>query len=175
MQQFTVLSGEDLKCTLARKLIPVVDRIRDLNTQFGLRPYIVRIIRTRWSGGQRGDGVENVVYEAPILPTPLISDLSGLTEIVQPVGLDEVGAIVVSEVSGSYTEDYLLGRGSAGESIPADEQFYYEIEFPRPGNQPGERRRFFPRSAPTYQPARFQWTVTLERSHEDRSRSGEPL
>jgi hypothetical protein len=172
--RFTVLTGDDLKCSLAISLIPVADDLRDLLTQTGMRPYVVHFVRTRWSGGSRGDGVEQVVYDAPILPTPLVSDLSALNEIVNPVGLDEVGGIVLSEVSGAYTEEQLLGRGAGGEPIPPDEQFYYEIEFTRTDGRPAERRRFFIRSAPSYQPSKFQWTVSLERSHEDRTRLGEP-
>jgi hypothetical protein len=152
----------------------VADSLRDLRVQFGLRPYLVRIIRTKWTDDERGDGGEFVLNEFPILPTPRVSDLTALTEVVNPVGLDEIGSILLTEVSGRYTEDQLRGLDIDGSPVPDDEQVYFEIEFPRPDSRPGERRRFFLRSAPNYLPDQFQWQIRLEQAHEGRSRTGEP-
>jgi hypothetical protein len=147
--------------------------LRDLRVRFGLRPYIVRIIRTQWTTGERGEGAEYVSHVLDLLPTPLVADLSALTEIVQPIGLDEIGSVVLSEISGRYTEDQLRGLDIDGTPVGEDEQIFYEIEFPRPDGRAGERRRFFLRSAPAYQPERFQWTLRLEQAREGRSRAGE--
>lgn len=172
--KYTVLSGSALKGTLARCLIPVVDSLRDLRVKFGLRPYLVRIIRTKWTVDERGEGVEFVLHEFPILPTPRVSDLTALTTEVQSIGLDESGSVLLTEVSGRYTEDQLRGLDVDGSPVPDDENIFYEIEFPRVDGKPSERRRFVLRSAPTYLPGEFQWQLRLEQSHEARGRSGEP-
>jgi hypothetical protein len=171
--RFTRLSSTEFGQTLGQQLIPVADDLRDLQTQFGLRPYRVRIIRTRWTGGRRGIGEEVVSSEMEILPVPLVSDLTSLAEIVSPVGLDEHGGIVLSEVSGRYTDDQLRGLDIDGTPPAEDEQVMYEVEFPRSDGKPGERRRFHIRSAPHYFADEFQWRVPLERAHEGRDRRGE--
>jgi hypothetical protein len=172
-ERFTDFRGGGIADTLAQELVPVADELRDLRVQFGLRPYMVHVVRTRWSGGRRGVGQEVVVSDTAILPTPLISDLTGLGLTVTPAALDEVGQITLSEVSGAYTEDQLLGWSDAGERPGPDEQVFYEVEFLLPGGGPGERRRFSTRSAPYYQADRFQWVMTLARASDARSRTGE--
>lgn len=164
----------ELSKTLGQRLIPVADRIRDLHTQFGLRPYKLRIVRVRWATGERGRGLPVVEKEIDILPTPLVQDMSTMMEIVQPVGLDEVGTIIVSEISGRFTDDDLRFADSDGTPLGPDEEVFYEIEFPRtPDGLPGDKRRFFMRSAPMYFAARFQWQLRLEKTHPDRLRNGD--
>lgn len=166
---FTRMSQGDLSNSLGQKLIGVADNIRDLRVRFGLRPYRVRILRTRWAGAaKRGVGPQIVSWEMEILPVPKISDLTGLTEIINPVGADEVGSIMLTEISGRYTEDVLRGFDQNGAQPEPNEQVFYEVEF----STTGERRRFYFRSAPTYLPSKFQWQIRLERSHEERTRDG---
>lgn len=172
--KFTDPTSLQLNKTLARRFIPLADKLRDMMTKFGLRPYKVRIMRVKWSGGVRGQGTPTIVQETHILPTPLISDLTSLQEIVQPVGLDEIGSIQLSEVSGTFTEDVLMGRGTDGAPIGEDDEVFYEIEFPRPDGLPSTRRRFFVTSAPHYSAGRLQWIVRLDKAHEDRDRDGDP-
>lgn len=172
--KFTQVTPAQIKASLVRKFIPLGDRLRDMLTKFGLRTYKVSIIRVQWSGGVRGEGTVSVVKETVIEPTPKISDLDSLTEFVQPVGLDEVGGIELSKISGRYTEEELRGLSSVGEEIPPDEEVFYEIEFPRPDGGPSLKRRFFTRSAPQYKPGQLQWTLRLEKTHNDRSREGDP-
>lgn len=172
--KFTDPTSLQLNKTLARRFIPLADKLRDLMTKFGLRPYKVRVMRVKWSGGSRGVGQPSVVSELHILPTPLISDLTSLQEIVQPVGLDEVGSILLSEVSGTLTEDDLMGRGTDGESVGVDDEVFYEIEFPRPDGKASTRRRFYMTSPPHYFAGKLQWQIRLEKAHEDRDRSGDP-
>lgn len=174
--QFTQLNGIGLSNTLARKLIGTVDRLRDLLTQFGFRPYEVRVVRTRWTGGYRGEGQEVVIWEEAILPTPLISSLDGVAHVVNAVGLDEIGTVKLSEVSGRYAEGFLTGVDEEGNPQDPDTQFFYEVIFPTPGQvaDGAPRRRFFPANAPTYEATRFQWSLTLQRSHVDRRSNGMP-
>lgn len=170
---FTVLTDSEFQRTVVSKLIPTVDTLRDLNSQFGLRPYRVRIVRTRWSDGVRGRGAEYITGEMEILPVPKVEDLSAIAEVLQPIGLDEVGGIRVSEISGRYTEDHLRGRDFDGVAVADDEQVFWEVEFLRSDSRPGERRRFNLRGLPYYDASKLQWIVMLERARGDRTRAGE--
>lgn len=172
-RKFTNLSGIDLSRTLARKLIPVADLLRDLRTKFGMRPYEVHIVRTRWTGGRRGEGEEYIVSDTVLLPTPRLLDLTSLAEIVNPIGIDEIGAVTLDEVSGRYPEDLLACRDSNGSSPDEDENAFYEVIFPIPdGSESGgaPRRRFFPSSAPHYYAGKFEWVIRLERARPDHPR-----
>lgn len=167
---FTKVTPESIKKSLARRFVPLADNLRDLLTKFGLRTYNVALVRVRWSGGMRGVGVPEVIKLEPLLPTPAITDLSALTELVQPVGLDEVGSIELSGLSGRYSEEFLRGLDYEGESIPVSDEVFYEIEFPRTDGGEALKRRFYGRSAPTYSAGKLQWSLRLERAHDDRPR-----
>ena len=168
---FAQLDGLSSEGTLAHRMIRVADRMRDLRVRFGLRPYVVHMVRTRWSSGVRGKGPEITISDDVLLPVPLISDLTGLALTADAAIFNEVGSLVLSEVSGQYSENMLRGRGSKGEPIPDDESFWYEVELV--GAESAERRRFSIRSAPTYQASRFQWVITLYVAAGGRGRDGE--
>lgn len=172
-QHFTVQTPQMFSNSLARLLVGPADKLRNLYTTFGLRPYIVRLVRTRWSGGARNRGEESVIGTPELLlPTPLILDLLTLTPIVSPIGSDERGGILLTEVSGCYTEEHLRGLDDVtGAPIPADQSFYYEVQFLRADGAPGEFRRFNANSAPTFVADDFLWQVKLERSRPDRIRA----
>lgn len=169
-RKFTKLSGTQLANTFASSLIETADSLRDLYVQFGLRSYQVSIIRTAWTGGKRGIGTEYIKHELELLPTPKVNSFSSLSEILQPVGLDEVGSVSLSEISGRFTEDELLGRDKIGLPLAKDEQVFYEIHYPRSDGNPGVRRRFVVKGAPYYSASSLEWTIDLEKSHEDRAR-----
>lgn len=169
---YTDLGSVDLGKTLAQKLIPVADRIRNLYTKFGMRPYTVRVVRVRWSDENRGVGTPQVIKELDILPTPLVLDMSTMTEIVQPVGLDEVGMILVTEISGRFTDNDLRYLDPSGKPPDPSEEVFYEIEFKKPDGT-GDKRKFWLRSAPHYFAGRFMWQIRLERAHQDRDSQGD--
>ena len=171
---FTRLNGPQLANTLGQLLVTPVDRIRDLATQLGMRPYNCAIIRTQWSGGARGHGVENVISTLYLEPTPKLVTMESLEEILNPVGLDENGQVQLIRVSGAYSEDHLRGLDSDGHGPEADQQWYYEIEFPRTDGKPSARRRFNLRGAPDYRAGKVGWTVKLEKAVENRQRNGDP-
>lgn len=172
---FTDPTRFDLKETLAQKLISTVDNLRDLFTSFGLRPYKVRLVVLRWSGAKVGVGAAVVERAIDILPTPLVADLSTMTAIMNPVGLDEAGEIVVSQISGSFTEDQLRGMVPGQKKLELNQEAFYEIEYPQPDDGPTRRRRFTLRGAPFYAAGKFQWQVRLERAHGERARNGDPF
>lgn len=169
---FTRQDCHSLVGSLAHTLIPVVDQMRDLRVQFGFRPYVVRLIHTRWLGARRGQGSEQVMVSFDLLPVPKISSLTSLTEVLQPGGLDEEGGIEVSEISGRYTEEQLRGWFD-GPSVDPNEQVYYEVEFLGQCER-SDIRRFHLRSVPNYEPERFAWSLRLERARVDRDHMGEP-
>jgi len=164
---FTRVSA--LSNSLVQSLTPCVDKIRDLYTCLGARVYEVAIVKTRWSGGERGVGVEQVVSEELILPTPRISDLTSLSASTQAIGQEEFGSIEVSQISPRYTEDFLAGREEGGAELPSDMNVYWEIRIPG-----SERRRFVLNSPPNLSPLKFEWTVRLEKAFENRARNRDP-
>ncbi len=160
--------------SLGTKMIRQVDLARNIITRLGLRAYAVKIIHTGWSGPRRGEGQEYVLREMEILPVPLISSLNGLSESMTPMGLDEVGTLQLSEVSGRYSEAEILGTLINGMPLdPVGEQAYYEITFLRTGTP--IRRRFSVNNVPSYNATGFEWTVSLIRARSDRDElTGDP-
>lgn len=165
---FTSVTAQGLSGSLGQSLISTVDKIRDIYTSFGLRPYRVWIVKTKWSLGARGHGIEEVSFTRMLDPTPLVEDLNTLAEVVTPVGLNEMGSVRVSQISGRFTEDMLRGFDDLGTPPGPDENLFYEIEFP----VTGAARRFEMDSAPMYYSDKFEWTVTLQKSNQDRARDG---
>lgn len=172
-EKFTQLKGDQIRDALIPDLTCVVDDIRDLYTVLGARPYSVTLVWTRWSGGSRDVGVEEVFKQCPLLPTPKVSDLSNLDKEVFSIGSEEVGGIRVSQISPRFNEDQLIGQETDGTPIPPDQNFYYEVEFFR-ADGANTRRRFAPSSAPNLDPTKFQWWIDLRRAWQDRTRDGDP-
>lgn len=160
--------------TLARRMQPLADRLRDRLTSAGLRPYKVRLVTLRWSSGRRNEGTLAVLTVEDLLPTPRVMSLDGLNRILNPGGMQEEGSIVVDQISGCYTEDQLRGLGEGGKPIEKSDEFFYEIEYPQPNGKDSVRRRFVVTGTPTYMAGRFGWSVRLERAQGDRQRSGAP-
>lgn len=171
--QFTDASavGQD---ALIPSLSETVDAARDVYTQLGVRSYRVILVRTRWSGGERGAGTEEVIAETPILPTPNVSDMTALTQETMSVGTEEQGTVRVTEISARYTENDLLGLSAKAEPIPDDQSFYWEIQDLNGGPADSPRRRFIPKSAPDYDAQNLEWKIVLQRQMGDRTRMGEP-
>lgn len=161
-------SADELANSLLRRLIPTVDAARAVGVRLGLRQYEVRIIRTQWTGEFRGEGEEFLVDERPLTPTPLVMGLDSVNRVFESVGAIEEGNVMVSEISGRYTEDYLTGYGQNGEPPGPNEQVFYEIRYPSVDGD-GVRRRFTLRGTPSYFADKFEWRLRLEKAIEDRS------
>ena len=163
------LSQSKATRTLVRKLSPTVDRLRQIATNLGVRPYRVFLVRTRWSGEERGEGQEVVYDEREILPTPRVKQVSNLMRYLTEVGVGEQGELKVIDIATTYTEYQLTGKNDDG-SDPADtEQFYWEIRGDAGMGSNPPRRRFIPTGAPYYNAGCVRWEVTLRRAQEDRS------
>jgi hypothetical protein len=172
--RFTRVTGASLAKSLASSLIDVVDDARDIAAQLGFRPYEVHLVRTRWTAGERGAGIEAVLADIPLLPVPKVQSLDGLAEIMTPVGLDELGQVRVSGISGRYSEQFLRGLDLPGNSPAPSDQFFWELIYPTLGQVSdfGLRRRFTLASAPFYDAERVEWTCVLQRARGDRQPDG---
>lgn len=166
-------TGRKYTRTLVSRLGPVADQLRGLAGKFGLRPYTVTLVHTYWSGGKRGVGEEIIAHEHLLDPVPKITDLTGVQSIVSPAGLVEQGEVMLTGISPSMREEVLRGVECDGHPTPLDQQFFYEVQFPLPDGQPGERRRFVTASAPYYSPGKLQWQVQLRKQVEGRQRNGD--
>jgi len=151
-----------------------LDEIRQLNADLGARPYRVFLVRTRWSGKRRGQGVESVLEETEILPTPKVAEFSAIQRQLLDIGTDEQGGMNISEISPRYTEWQLLGLNPDGSAIAENETFSWEISLSRGDAGDKKRRRFMVQGVPGYNASRLEWTVRLIRAGSDRAAGGNP-
>lgn len=143
--------------TLAENLVPVADGIRQLATDFGLRPYRVFLVWIGYTADENADGLLDVdeqgvsaddatvgagrpyvIAELELLPTPRVGPLGGVRQSLEVVGLTEVGGVMLDQISPSYTEDILMGLlpelldPQHPGQLRAGVQFFYEIQENRP-------------------------------------------
>lgn len=95
---------------LADRLQPTVDKLRQRLASAGLRPYEVWLVWTRWGGTERGEGHETLLFQAPIIPRPKVTDLSSVVLNPYSAGLLPVGSILLEEVTTQLLEEHLTGR-----------------------------------------------------------------
>lgn len=196
-----LLSAEEASRTLVARLAPTVDRLRQRLTTFGVRPYQVFLVWTRWTGPERGEGSERILKRTAILPSPQVEDLTGISLQFFSGGVIPVGSVRVTGISALYAQDVLMGltvppdpeakRAAfvAGKKVPNPEtdslaaeevldpyEFFWEIVEDGRSNQgrPARRARFRPLSAPFRRADQFDWGILLERVDDDMNRSGQP-
>lgn len=156
----------------AARLSAMWDRARDSLSRAGLRPYGVSIVRARAAGMRaRGDGPTEIVGQWPILPTPKIGDLTAISQVLDADQLREQGQVLLSEISLSYSEDMLLGRGEDGSPIPPGDAVFYEIRYFDAQGRSTTRMRFVAASRPSANTERGEWTILLVRAPWDRERT----
>lgn len=156
--------------------VGVVDRVRQVATNLGARPLRVFLVWTTWSGARRGEGMESLLQELEILPTPVVSDPTAIARTPFAAGTLPVGTVSVTEVSiGQYAEDELRGWKLPG-GEPLDElrgDFFWEVrEDGRTAGRTPERRRFRLLGDVYLDAENVQWKVLLERASPDRRRDG---
>lgn len=172
------LRNDELDRTLAAKLIPIVDRIRQLNTRFGTRSYRVFLVHVQWSGLRRGAGTPQELSRVEILPTPACADLDSVSEVLRPQGRTEEGGLSVTEISGKYSEDDLRGLTpdlidvTNPRTLLPNVEFFWEVVEARSASPAPVRRRFTLGAAPSLSKDTIQWRVQLMRQDYDRSRTG---
>lgn len=161
---------------LADRLVPVVDKIRQLNTSFGIRPYRIFLVHMQYPGQRIGDGAPVEISRKEILPTPKIIGMGSTSEVLRPFGLTEEGSIRVAQISPKYTEDDLMGRTPdlQDPAMPRtggrNQIFFWEVVERRPSTPPSVPRRYVPSAVPELGRDNFEWTIGLTKATFDRSR-----
>lgn len=165
--------------TLAGRLVPVADKLRNLKARFGIRPYRVFLVHAVWTGGKRGVGNQVILSRRELLPPPRVRDFDAVARNLRATGLTEEGDIVVDEISAKYAEDDLMGRTPFFEdpehprSGRRDVEFWWETQEARAVARPTVIRRFSPPArVPTLSRDGLQWRATLTKQGEDRGRNG---
>lgn len=168
------LTPQEAKRTLAHRFGPRGDRLRQLATRFGVRPYRCFLVWTKYTGGERGEGSEKLVAEAELLPTPKVISLDSVTYSPYHAGTFPDGSVKLDRVSVGYTADFLRGLvvPKREEHLPEPYDFFYELREDGRGDDPAARDRYRLLSPPFRQPGRVCWVLMLERSSEDRTRTG---
>jgi len=158
--------------TLVEELGSVVDDLRQLNTDFGLRPYRVFSVRVRWTGGEVGRGECRTESVTEFLPTPRL-DEPGVQGAPRSAGLPERGQARLRELSPRYTEDQIRGLLCCSLSLPPGVEGWVEVMMDARDGL-AQRRRFVVSGMPYRDAGRFEWRATLIRQDQDRARGGEP-
>lgn len=158
--------------SLVDSLGVVVDNLRQLYTDFGLRPYRVHSVVYRWTGGEVGRGVAEVVSDRELLPTPNLRETSGVAGELRSAGLVERGSVRLEEISPRYTEDEVRVLFHSYPLPPGCQGFVEVRVDARDGST--QRRRFIVRGIPYRDAGGFEWRATLLRQDEDRERNGAP-
>ena len=155
----------------------LADRLRQLHTKFGARSRRVFLVWTQATGEERGEGTEAELARVEVLPTPEIVDLTSVALNPYSAGKLPVGSIRVNEVSAAFVRDELTGYTVPGQSskLPdlPDVDFFYEVVEDGRGDSPAPRMRFRLAAEPSRNETNVCWVLVLERSSEDRARSGQ--
>lgn len=151
-----------------------LDELRQIASDLGARPYRTFLVVTRWSGGKRGRGVEVVVSETEITPSPKVDPLNSIQIAMLDVGTDEQGGLSVSEISPRYTENQLRGLSDDGTPRPENETFSWEVSLSRGDRDSKRRRRFTIQGVPSYDAGKLQWSVRLLLAGATRNAAGAP-
>lgn len=155
--------------SLVERLGTVADNLRQLYTDFGLRPYEVFSVVVRWTGGSRHRGVAQVVSETPFLPTPKVEQVASVELAARAGGVVQRGTVRLSELSPRYTEDDI--RVLFPRELLAGEEHFIEMRVDaRDGST--ARKRYVVSGTPERRPGDFDWTVRLTKQDEDRTRTG---
>jgi hypothetical protein len=169
------LTPEEARRTLAHRLgTRVAPRLWQLNTRFGIRPYRVWLVWSRWSGEERGEGSETICWRHELLPTPKL-DVSSIRYDGTPVGRVPMGTINVSEIVVTYTADELSGLmipRPHEDVIPEPNDFYYEVVEDGRGDPCPLRAKYRLANQPMRDAENVMWRVQLERMSEDNLRDG---
>lgn len=161
------LSPFEAKRSLANRLVGPADRLRQFATRLGVRPYRCFLVWTKFTGDERGEGDELLIARIELLPTPKLSELTGIQLLVYGGGNLPTGSLRIEKVSETFTEGQLMGRQIPGREpgveIPQPVDFFYEIvedgrdlQVPIP-----TRYRLF--GVPYRAAGKVSWTLLLER------------
>jgi len=169
------LNPTEAQNTLAADLADVADDIRQIATDFGARPLRAFLVWLKSSGEERGQGEEEVLARVELLPTPVATDLSSMQLNPYSAGVYPLGSVRLTEVSAArYDRDTLKGKPPVDVTRIDPERigFFYELVDDGRLDNPSRRQRFRLFAEPNLQADRAEWSVLLERTHEDLTRNG---
>jgi len=173
------LRPDEIRRSLASRLVPIVDKARQLGAKFGVRPYRVFLVHVLWSGGRIGAGQPSEISRREILPTPEVIDLSSTTELLSPFGRTEDGSLVVDKISDKFSEDDLMGGTPdlANGAIPTTgrpgAEFFWEVQENRGTSPTPVARRYAVAAAPMRRPP-MGWRISLTKRDADRAEAFDP-
>ncbi len=147
----------------------VADDLRQLYTDFGLRPYRVVSVLQRWSGGRVGAGTVAIVRELELLPTPLVE--WSVRRRNTEGGYTEDGAATLSEISPRLTEEEVQALVAPCGLGPGEESFL-EMRMDARDGVVVPRRRFTVQGPPFRKAGKFEWRVRLIKANPDRDHQG---
>jgi len=111
---------------------------------------------------------------AEILPTPVVMSMDNIALSPQNIGLVQIGDVKITEISGTFSEDTLLGRTNGDVQVEQPYSFCWEIiEDSRVGDNP-VHSKFHVRGRPNRQADNAQFVVMLTKIGDDRGRDGKP-
>lgn len=179
------LTPERAKRSLVARLsgnvgrVGLVDRVRQIATNLGDRPYCVDLVWTRWSGGTIGLGDESEIARFPLVPNPVLMDVSGVLQMPFSAGILPVGSVRVTEISAGQTNEDLLRGFVLADRVtprPEDVAFFWEVRLDErnvpPGGAKPQRARYRLSGSPWYDADNVQYVALIERASEDPSRQG---
>lgn len=167
MPKVRPLSPFEAKATLANRFGKVADRVRQIATVLGIRPYRVFLVWSQYSGSERGEGTSKEVKRIEILPTPQVISLDSVALSPQAAGILPMGSVRVNEISISFTMDQLKGRWFPDPNeldVPNNYEFHWEIIEDGRGDSVPEVMRFRLAADPFRRGDMVDWTVNLERT-----------
>jgi len=169
------LSRLEAQRSLANRLGSRIDRVRQIATRLGIRPYRVFLVWDKYSGDERGEGVDREAVRREILPTPRVVGLDSISITPFTGGMMQDGSITLELVSVSYTLEQLTGLAIPDpneDHIPQPYAFFYEVYEDGRGESQPLRSKFRLAAVPQRFPGRVQWNVRLERISVDNARDG---
>lgn len=157
------LTPQEASSSLAHRMAGRADRLRQIATKFGLRPYRVFLVWTRWTGGEHGAGVERELRRVELLPSPAVRTSVQRT-LLNP-GVFPTGTVSVSKVSATYQGAMLTGEqppaGQPGEGLSKPWDFFYELRTDgRQGDSPVSKR-YRLADDPSMLPGNMEWVFAL--------------
>lgn len=161
--------------TLANRLgVRLAPRLWQLKTRFGIAPYRVFLLWSKWSGTERGEGKEQLVHREELLPTPIV-EYGGIQFDGSNIGRLQTGFVTLKEVVVTYTADVLQGLKlpeNHENVLPEPWDFCYEIVEDDRGDPNPKRAKFRLAKVPFRDAGNVQWVISLERMTEDNQRDG---
>lgn len=110
-----------LGTSIIDSLVPAIDSIRGaIHPIAGDRQWNVTLVRRRWSGTRVGEGTASFISQTTISPTPRVEQY--VHDELRPAGLEEEGAVIVTEISLTYSEADLTQQ-----PVAANEEVYVRV------------------------------------------------